>query len=69
MGGLDPAMPIVEAALKAGRPVVTANKLLLATFGARLELLARASDTSLRTPTSLRCCASCVCGCRGLSRS
>jgi len=25
MGGLDPAMPIVEAALKAGRPVVTAK--------------------------------------------
>ena len=48
MGGLDPAMPIVEAALKAGRPVVTANKLLLATFGARLESLARASDTALR---------------------
>jgi len=48
MGGLDPAMPIVEAALKAGRPVVTANKLLLATFGARLESLARSTDTALR---------------------
>jgi homoserine dehydrogenase len=48
MGGLDPAMPIVEAALKAGRPVVTANKLLLATFGARLESLARSTDAALR---------------------
>ena len=37
MGGLDPALEIVEGALKRGRPVVTANKLLLATFGARLD--------------------------------
>ncbi|MFZ9699325.1 MAG: homoserine dehydrogenase, partial [Candidatus Limnocylindrus sp.] len=28
MGGLDPALSVVESALKAGRPVVTANKLL-----------------------------------------
>ena len=48
MGGLDPALPVVEGALKAGRPVVTANKLLLATFGARLEALARASGAALR---------------------
>ncbi|MFM2194351.1 MAG: hypothetical protein RLZZ460_1021, partial [Chloroflexota bacterium] len=48
MGGLDPALAIVEGALKAGRPVVTANKLLLATFGARLEALARASGAALR---------------------
>jgi len=48
MGGLDPALPVVESALKAGRPVVTANKLLLATFGARLEALARASGAALR---------------------
>jgi len=48
IGGLDPALPIVEATLKAGRPVVTANKLLLATFGARLESLARASGAPLR---------------------
>ena len=48
MGGLDPALPVVESALKAGRPVVTANKLLLANFGARLESLARASGAALR---------------------
>ena len=48
MGGLDPALPVVEGALKAGRPVVTANKLLLANFGARLESLARASGAALR---------------------
>jgi homoserine dehydrogenase len=48
MGGLDPALPVVETALKAGRPVVTANKLLLANFGARLEGLARASGAALR---------------------
>ena len=46
MGGLDPALPVVESALKSGRPVVTANKLLLATFGARLEALARASGAA-----------------------
>ncbi len=48
IGGLDPALGIVESALKAGRPVVTANKLLLASFGARLEELARASGAALR---------------------
>ena len=45
MGGLDPALAIVEGALTSGRPVVTANKLLLATFGTRLEALARASGS------------------------
>ena len=48
MGGLDPALGVVESALKSGRPVVTANKLLLANFGARLESLARASGAALR---------------------
>ena len=48
MGGLDPALSVVERALKSGRPVVTANKLLLANFGARLESLARASGAALR---------------------
>jgi len=55
MGGLDPALPVVETALKAGRPVVTANKLLLANFGARLESLARASGAALANEiTSIR---------------
>ena len=36
MGGLDPAKALVVAALKAGKPVVTANKELMAAFGAEL---------------------------------
>ena len=36
MGGLDPARELVLAALKAGKPVVTANKELMAACGAEL---------------------------------
>ena len=36
MGGLQPAKDLVLAALKAGKPVVTANKELMAAFGAEL---------------------------------
>jgi len=36
MGGLDPARDLVLAALKAGKPVVTANKELMAASGAEL---------------------------------
>jgi homoserine dehydrogenase len=36
MGGLDPARALVVAALKAGKPVVTANKELMAACGAEL---------------------------------
>jgi homoserine dehydrogenase len=36
MGGLDPARDLVLAALKAGKPVVTANKELMADSGAEL---------------------------------
>ena len=48
MGGIDPALACVESALLAGRPVVTANKLLLATHGAHLEATARNAGASLR---------------------
>jgi homoserine dehydrogenase len=48
MGGIDPALACVESALLAGRPVVTANKLLLATHGAQLEAAARNSGAALR---------------------
>jgi homoserine dehydrogenase len=36
IGGIEPARSLVLAALAAGKPVVTANKELLATFGAEL---------------------------------
>ncbi|MGH9089524.1 MAG: homoserine dehydrogenase [Acidimicrobiales bacterium] len=40
IGGLDPARTLVETALRAGRPVVTANKALMAQAGAELAGLA-----------------------------
>lgn len=40
VGGLEPAGTLVRAALEAGKPVVTANKLLLAERGAELAALA-----------------------------
>jgi homoserine dehydrogenase len=47
IGGLDPARELVEAALAAGRPVVTANKALLARSGAELSALAAANGVDL----------------------
>ena len=47
IGGLDPARTLVEAALRAGRPVVTANKALLAEAGAELAGLAAAHGVDL----------------------
>ncbi len=41
LGGLDPAGPLVVAALEAGKSVVTANKALLAARGSELARLAR----------------------------
>ncbi len=41
MGGIDPAADLVEAALRAGKHVVTANKELMAKHGSRLVQLAR----------------------------
>jgi homoserine dehydrogenase len=48
IGGSDgPAKAAVEAALKLGKPVVTANKALLAEHGAELAVLAEASGAPL----------------------
>ena len=47
MGGIDPASEIIFAALKAHKPVVTANKALLARHGAELFGAADASGTDL----------------------
>ncbi|CAN5252578.1 homoserine dehydrogenase [soil metagenome] len=48
VGGSDgPAKAAVEAALKLGKPVVTANKALIAEHGAELAVLAEATNTPL----------------------
>ncbi len=48
VGGSDgPAKAAVEAALKAGKPVVTANKALIAEHGAELAALAEKADVPL----------------------
>ena len=47
IGGLEPAGTLVRAALSAGRPVVTANKELLATEGGELSALAASSGVDL----------------------
>ncbi len=48
MGGSEgPARALVEAALAAGKPVVTANKALLATHGGALAKLAEAKGVAL----------------------
>jgi homoserine dehydrogenase len=48
MGGDEPARTLIGAALGAGKPVVTANKHVLAQHGPELEGLARANDATLR---------------------
>src|SRR6478735_7575089 len=48
MGGTDPAHEFVLAALRAGRPVVTANKQLLAQHGDELFAVARECGVQLR---------------------
>src|SRR5690349_23958815 len=48
MGGTDPAREHVLAALRAGKPVVTANKQLLAQHGEELFGLAREAGVQLR---------------------
>lgn len=47
MGGMEPARSLVMAALEAGKPVVTANKQLVATDGPRLFERAAANGVSL----------------------
>ena len=47
MGGIDPASELIFAALKANKPVITANKALLARHGAELFSAADAASTDL----------------------
>jgi homoserine dehydrogenase len=47
IGGLHPAHELIEAALRAGRPVVTANKALIAVAGAELADVAAAHAVDL----------------------
>jgi homoserine dehydrogenase len=47
VGGIEPARSLVEAALAAGKPVVTANKELLAAHGAALTQAAAAAGVDL----------------------
>lgn len=47
LGGIEPARTLVAAALRAGVPVVTANKTLMAHFGQELRALAERHQTSL----------------------
>ncbi len=47
MGGIEPASELIFAALKANKPVVTANKALLARHGAELFSAADAASTDL----------------------
>ncbi|MEC8999260.1 MAG: homoserine dehydrogenase [Actinomycetota bacterium] len=47
MGGIEPARELVATALAAGKPVVTANKELLANHGAELYALAEANGVDL----------------------
>jgi homoserine dehydrogenase len=48
MGGDEPARTVIAAALTAGKPVVTANKHVIAHHGAALEAIARRGDVALR---------------------
>jgi homoserine dehydrogenase len=48
MGGIDRASQLIERALRAGKPVVTANKAALAAHGLELAATARAAGVSLR---------------------
>jgi homoserine dehydrogenase len=53
LGGEEPARSLIAEALKAGKPVVTANKHVLAHHGAELEQLARAGGAPLRFEASV----------------
>ncbi len=48
MGGDEPARTLIAAALAAGKPVVTANKQVIAHHGTELEAIARRTGTALR---------------------
>ena len=53
LGGGEPARSLIAEALNAGKPVVTANKHVLAHFGAELEKIARSKGTPLRYEASV----------------
>jgi len=53
MGGDEPARTLIAAALSAGKPVVTANKHVLARHGPELESLARRTGAALRFEASV----------------
>lgn len=53
MGGVEPAYDYISKALKAGKPVVTANKHLLAVKGAELEALSKEHNVPLRFEASV----------------
>jgi homoserine dehydrogenase len=48
MGGDEPARTLIAAALGAGKPVITANKHVIAHHGPELEAIARRNDVALR---------------------
>jgi homoserine dehydrogenase len=48
MGGIEPARTLIAAALGAGKPVVTANKSVIAHHGPELESAARRTGTAFR---------------------
>lgn len=47
MGGIEPAQTLIEQALRAGKPVVTANKQLIAAAGPHLHAIADEHGTTL----------------------
>jgi homoserine dehydrogenase len=53
MGGVDPAFEYISKAIMAGKPVVTANKHLLAVKGAELEALSKKHNVPLRFEASV----------------
>jgi homoserine dehydrogenase len=53
MGGEEPARTLIGAALAAGKPVVTANKHVLAHHGAELEAASRRTGAALRFEASV----------------
>jgi homoserine dehydrogenase len=55
VGGTGIARELVTRALELGKPVVTANKKLLAEYGASLFALAAKEKTELASPSSSRC--------------
>src|SRR5919204_1484764 len=48
MGGAEPAQTLIAAALSAGKPVVTANKQVIAHRGPELERISRRTGAALR---------------------